>query len=272
MKVRQSDLKSWARCPLAWRYQNIDQIPRLQGGSAVFGTILHELLVHLETTKDFERTLQLFAQMWLDPVTHLGEEKGRIDYYERGRSWRKFNESGPRILADWWALIQWDSDVVLAREYEFDVPIGDGHVLHGTVDKLALRYMASLDTQVVLISDYKSNAKRPTYEYLEDDLQFTAYSYATLQPEFWVNLPDGAAMHQRLSALPRRGEWVHLQDVHRMDAGAREQHHYNRLIYAVNALSESVAMRIFVPNISGASCRYCEFRRRCGLPDIPEVA
>jgi hypothetical protein len=625
IQVRQSDLKLWSRCPLAWRYQNIDGLPRTQGGSAVFGTVLHELVLYLETTKDIDGTLQRFTDMWLDPVAHLGEDKGRIDYYERARSWRKFNEMGPRILTDWWALIQWESDVVLAREYEFDVPIGDGHRLHGTVDKLALRYMASLDTQVVLISDYKcldpetlvtmadgsqrravdvsvgdlvvgsrdgvlvptrvsevhdngiqsryrvatrtgrsvvttgnhpfltpagwvnaedltagqqvrvglgwegiaspalsedeawllgflvgdggmsgvslrftsqtpelvarctkifaemdcdvtqitgndfavtsratgkgsrlasphlrfieraglrgSNShtkrvpaevmtggpaiwrafvagyfdadgaarepdrskfpsddlhiasvnrslledvqsllaylgikaslyavkatykgepytyyrlgvrdqcgvalmarelvaevthprkwerfreilrqgrgtdtrdnyawdavvavepllagptiglsvgvgthvtgglvthntagKRPTYEYLEDDLQFTAYSFSTLQPEFWTGLPDGEGLYERLKDLPRRGEWVHLRDVHRMDAGPREQHHYNRLTYAVNAMAQSVALRIFVPDISGATCRFCEFRNRCGLPDIPEVA
>lgn len=270
--VRQSDLKQWSRCPLSWRYMNIDGLPRTQGGSAVFGTVLHELVLYLETTKDFEGTLQRFTQMWLDPVAHLGRDKGQIDYYERGRSWRKFNDIGPKILADWWALIQWESDVVLAREYEFDVPIGDGHRLHGTIDKLAIRYLAATDSQVLLVSDYKTAGKRPTYEYLEDDLQFTAYSYATLQPEFWVNIPDGPAMFERLKDLPRRGEWVHLQDIHRMDAGPREQHQYNRLIYAVNAMAESVALRIFVPDISGATCRFCEFRDRCGLPDIPEVA
>lgn len=270
--IRQSDLKLWSRCPLAWRYQNVDKLPRSQGGSAVFGTVLHELVLELETTKDLPAVLAGFERYWLDPVAYLGEEKGRIDYYERGRSWRKFNDMGPRILADWWALIQWESDVVLAREYEFDVPIGDGHRLHGTVDKLAIRYLAALDSSVVLVSDYKTAGKRPTYEYLEDDLQFTAYTFATLQPEFWENLPDGLALYERLKDLPRRGEWVHLQDIHRMDAGPREQHQYNRLIYAVNAMAESVALRIFVPDISGATCRYCEYRNRCGLPDIPDVA
>jgi hypothetical protein len=39
---------------------------------------------------------------------------------------------------------------------------------------------------------------------------------------------------------------------------------------AVDAMAESVAMRIFVPNISGESCRYCEFRAVCGLPQLDE--
>ena len=82
---------------------------------------------------------------------------------------------------------------------------------------------------------------------------------------------DGQRLFEQTRDYPRRGEWVALtQGPLRLDAGERSQVHYNRLVYAVNALAESVAMRIFVPNISGETCKFCDFRAQCGLPDIQD--
>lgn len=270
--LRQSDLKTWSRCPLQYRFQHIDKLPREQGGSSVFGTIIHDVVLWMEVNRDLDGAIERFKTLWSNPTTvdPQDPERGRIDYYERGRNWKKFLELGQKILRDWWSIIQWDTDLTLAREYTFNVPIGDGHVLHGTVDKLVLRYRAKSDEWVLLISDYKTNAKTPTYEYLEEDLQFSAYAYATTRPEFWAGLPGGRGMElfEQYKDLPRYGEWVQLQAMKRMDAGIRTQRHYNRLTMAANALAESVALRIFVPNISGEACRWCEFRKLCGLPEL----
>jgi hypothetical protein len=62
------------------------------------------------------------------------------------------------------------------------------------------------------------------------------------------------------------GEWVHLRTPKRIDAGFRTEVHYNRLQYAIEQIELSVALGIFVPDISGAACEFCEFRQRCGLP------
>ena len=268
MRVRQSDLKTWGKCPLQYRYQHIDKLPREQSGSLVWGSILHDCVLYLETTGDLDATIDRFQQFWADPASLDPEH--RVDYYVRGTSWKRFLDKGPVVLRNWWSIISWETDLVLAREYEFDVPIGNGHVLHGTIDKLTVRYRADVDQEVLLISDYKTNNKTPTYDYLAEDLQFTAYAYASTQLEFWKNLPGGRGLElmAKYQDYPRHGEWVQLQTPKRMDAGIREDRHYNRLVMAVNALADSVAMRIFVPNISGEACRYCEFRKLCGLPEL----
>lgn len=271
MKVRQSTLKTWAKCPLIYKHQEIDGLPREQSASATFGSILHDVILHMETHRDLDGALELFRKYWLDPT--LLDPEYQVDYYVRGTNWKKFAEKGERILRDWWSVIQWDADLTLAREYTFEVPIGsNGNTLNGTLDKLVIRYRAKDDTYVVLVSDYKSNNKVPTYGYLEEDLQFSAYCYATTRPEFWAGLPGGRGLElfEQYKLLPRYGEWVQLTETKRMDAGIREQRHYNRVAMAVDALAESVAMRVFVPTISGESCRYCEYRKPCGLPELDE--
>lgn len=261
-------MKLFDRCALQWRYTNIDNIPREQSASLTYGSILHEAVLLLETTRDLDQALDYFRLAWLDPESINPEYK--IDYFVRGTNWKKYADNGVRVLRDWWSLIQWDADVVLGREYGFKVPIGDGHELAGTVDKVTLRYRPKINRTVLLISDYKTNAKVPTYEWLEDDLQFTAYSYASYQPEFWTGIPNGAALYQQYKDAPRFGEWVSLSANKRMDAGERTQQQFNRLEYLCNQFALSVAMRIFVPTLTGETCRYCDFRRQCGLRKIDD--
>lgn len=271
MRVRQSQLKLWQRCPLLIRYQEIDGLEREISGSIVYGWILHDCVLFLEESQDLDAAIERFKAMWVEPLKY--DTEWRVDYWVRGTNWKKFFEQGPELLTNWWSLIRWETDHVFAREYSFEVPIGrNGHTLAGTVDKLVWRYRADIDQWVVLISDYKSNKKTPTYDYLAEDLQFSAYAYATTIPEFWDNLPGGRGreIYEETKDAPRYGEWVQLTGAKRMDAGIREERHYTRLGMAVDAMADSIAMRIFVPNISGDTCRYCEFRKPCGLPELVE--
>jgi RecB family exonuclease len=268
MQIRQSDLKTWYQCPLKWRFQNIDGLPRLQNASATFGSVLHDCVFHLETTGDLQGTLDRFEKLWRDPEL-LGAEH-RIDHYVKGTSWTRFAQEGPDIIRKWWKVIEWESDQVLAREFTFDVPIGSGHVLHGTLDKLAIRYRADIDSFVVQVVDYKTNRKVPKYDFLQEDIQFSAYSYATTRPELWEQL-GRPEWYEQYRDLPRYGEWVQLTGPRRMDAGPRIERQYVRLAAAVDGVAESVAARIFIPNISGETCLYCDFRGPCGLPEREEL-
>ena len=267
MQVRQSALKSFASCPLRYRYEHIDRLPREQSGALTFGSIMHECLQYLEETGDLDGAIKMFRKYWKDPQAHNPEWE--IDYYVRGTDWRKYNLSGAKILRDWYSVFEWNTDLVLAREYQFTVPIGSkGNELTGTIDRLCLRYMPKINKQVVLISDFKSGRKAPTKEALAEDIQFSAYCYATTVRSFWDGLPNGSDLYDRLVGSRRWGEWIHLVDVHRIDAGERTERHYRRLEIAVDAMAASIEAEIFVPNISGETCVWCQWRRNCGLPEL----
>lgn len=266
MRIRQSDLKTWSRCPLSWRYQHIDNVPREQSAALTFGTVIHHCVLVMEEQQSLKAGLLAFETFWTDPEAL---EAGLTPtYYVSGTSWEKYYDEGRDVLEAWWNLIQWEADVVLAREHHFVVPmVGTDHEVEGTVDKLAIRYLPKENRYAILVSDYKTNKKRPTYNYLAHDLQFSMYCYASTQPEFWTGISNGDDLFERYRDAPRVGEWVQLLGPTRIPAGERNELHYNRLRYAVNALADSVAMRIFVPNISGETCAGCDFRAHCGLPD-----
>ncbi len=266
MIIRQSDLKTWAKCPLIWKYERIDGLARHQSGALTFGSIVHVCIEYLEIHRDLPGAIAKFHQLWDEP-TLLGPEY-KITYYVRGTNWKKYRDLGETILRNQDRILAWSSSVVLAREYTFDVPIGDGHTLHGTVDKLELRYDASLGAWVLVIVDYKTNNKRPTGDYLSEDIQFSAYAFASTRPEFWTGIQDGARLFEEHKDTPRYGEWIALTQPLRLDAGVRLQRHYERLTIAVNHMAASIKAGIFVPNISGDTCRWCDYREKCGIPPL----
>lgn len=255
MLFRQSTLKTWQRCPLIYYWEQIGGLQREEMSATSWGTCMHEAVMKMEMAYDVQVGLDTFNTLW---------DKAEYDYLLPRQTHKGYSDQGQRAIRDWWFLIQWEADVVLAREYQFTVPIGD-HELTGTVDKLALRTLKHGE-QVVLVSDYKTTSKAPTRDYLAHDLQFTSYAYATTQPEFWTGITDGQQIFEVTKEDRRFGEWCHLRTTKRLDAGPREQYHYNRLRYAVDQISESITLGVFPPNISGEVCEYCEYRKPCGLP------
>jgi RecB family exonuclease len=264
MLIRQSTIKAFAECPLRVKFQQEGAV-REQSSAASFGTCIHDATMAMEQAHDLQVGLDRWKLVWADPGI-LGVA---YDYMMPRNSHNGYYDMGRKILEDWWELISWESDKVLAREYQFRVPLMGGHELTGTADKVALRQRKGGEW-IVLISDYKTNAKQPTRDYLQHDVQFHSYCYASTQPEFWTGIPNGQHLYEATKDWRRAGEWVHLRTTKRLDAGFREQMHYNRLAYAVDQIEKSQALGIYVPNISGATCEFCEFRLTCGLPSRAE--
>jgi hypothetical protein len=283
MLIRQSTIKQFMQCSLKYKFSHEDGVLREQASAMSFGTVIHDAVLVMEVQQSLAAGVARFEELWdnlgrynqsCQPAV-AGEVTLEYDYLLPRNTHLGYREMGQKILRDWWQLIQWESDVVLAREYTFTVPIGS-HELNGTVDKLALRPLKGAKGFGVLVSDYKTSAKQPTRDYLQHDVQFHAYCYATTRPEFWVNLPPvtladgstitGPELFVKYVDAPRLSEWVQLRVPRRIDAGERTDVHYNRLKYAIDQIELSVATGIFVPDISGTNCEFCEFRKRCGLP------
>lgn len=263
--VRQSDLSSYMRCPKQYWFDREGIYPREQSSALSFGTAIHDAVLEMEVARDLKVGTDRYKAIW----NNLEAHDLAYDYILPRNSHEGYLSMGMQILEDWWQIIQWDQDVVLGREHFFEVPLGKrGHTLTGTVDKLALRMVGS--SQVVLISDYKTSAKAPTRDYLRNNVQFSAYSYASTQPEFWRTIPGGLDIMANVAKHPRVGEWVHLRGPKRIDAGERVQRDYNRLEMAVDALEDATALSVFMPNLAGDVCQYCPYRNPCGLPSLEE--
>lgn len=262
MRVSQSQIATWQRCPLLYRFRKIDGLVGEKSAAAPFGNVVHDAIVVLETTNDISVALQRFREQWA---------AADFDYFLPRTSFNGYLEKGEDILRKWWDIQQWNASKVLAREYYFEVPLGR-HTLNGYIDRLELRYLGSKGGNCLCVLDYKTNAKLPTREYLRHDVQFTAYCYATTRPEFWAGFGDKAEeMFNAYKDWPRIGEWVALtQGPKRVPAGDRTERDYARLEMVVDGIEASIAMNVYIPTLTGAACEHCEFRRECGLPATKE--
>lgn len=259
MIIRQSTIKQFMACPLKYKFEAAGA-QREQSSALSFGSVIHACVEWMEINQDPRGAITMFETMW----SNLETFSLAYDYLIPRNTHVGYLDLGRKILRDHWYIEQSNPDVVLGREHFFVVPMGD-HQLQGTADKVVLRKTPTGEYQVCIV-DYKTSAKTPTRDYLRHDLQFTVYGYASTQPEFWANIENGEQIFQSMKDAPRTGEWVHLRNSKRISAGTRNEIDYNRLRYAVDQIEASIQCGIFVPDISGENCEYCEFRQRCGLP------
>jgi hypothetical protein len=118
------------------------------------------------------------------------------------------------------------------------------------------------------------------YRNLRQHLQFTAYAYATTQPEFWTGWRGedgfgderGLQLHQRFEKAARRGTWINMRNVKVQDAGWRGPDDYQRFALAVEQLVASWKAEIFPLSLSGDTCQFCEYRDICGGVGVPDAS
>lgn len=267
MRLSVSRLKAYSRCPLAHKLER-DGAARKVLSRTAYGSVMHVALLDLEKRRDLAHAQQVFAYYWhpshIDEVTHEGPV---TEWMQAGRepdTYGLLRARGLAALEAYWKKAEHDADEILGLEYEFWVPVGTRreHVLHGIIDRLSWNYHSGRAPQLN-IRDYKTGRKPEALRY---DLQFTGYDYASRQPEFWDQMsPNDAA---RCRAFFGRGDtlrtntWIDLSTakVTYSNAGERDREDFARLHYAADQLAAAYEHDIFPPTISGAACRFCEYR------------
>lgn len=292
--IHQSMITSWSRCPAAFGYEQAGA-PQRQSSALAYGSVIHFALLevfervrHLDGVSiddAVQQAIDSFEFYWnplnieaiCAPVDHWLPGQTRTDLLMRG-------EGDIRWYAEQVATRQATlSETVLATEYSFQVPIegtfdeetGQPHILVGTIDRLGTVFERKIC--VLEVGDVKSGKD---YTGLRQNLQFSAYSYATTRPEFWYgwNGEDGFGdmaddLYARLGNLdtvPRRGRWISTKSRKWMDAGWRGPHDFRRFALAVEQIIASQKADIYPLNISGETCTYCQFRDSCAGVGVPD--
>lgn len=249
MRVSQTVIRQFGGCPRQYYYSEILGLGEEASGSlAVFGTVFHYSLDVYETYgRDLDLAQRTFEHFW----THPGELGEHIDFWHKGSTFLTLLKRGQDMLEKFAELEPWRGQLV-GTEVHFEVPLGD-HTLAGTIDKLWVRPGSKrLD-----IVDFKTGAFVP--EKLRYHLQFTAYCYATLRPEFWEALPgfeDGLA---RFARFDRDGWWYQARNNKMWAAGVREVVDYKRLYLAVETMDQTIKAGVFPLDANGENCGYCPF-------------
>ncbi len=273
MKVSPSLLKVWMACPLQAKFQEVDQLPRLQNGKASYGTCMHEALELYNNGLDIESTIDRFRETWHDPDI-LGVKP---DYWPRYTTYTSLLKKGVETLRDYDDIHAISVREVVATEHKFLVPFGE-HTISGIVDLIEVGKDYT-GQEVLRIIDYKTNGQQPTQINLALDIQFTSYIYGSLQPEFWTGMfpegwhppmanrypgfENGEELYERFKDHTRRGVWYHLNNNKEIAVGVRTDEDYMRMYRCLNEIEKAIEKEVYVPCISGATCTYCSYKAEC---------
>lgn len=293
MIVRQSHLNSFARCA---QQVKLGSVAAEQGrrertlSASAFGTVMHhaaqvmEELHHAGRADACERAVATFEHHWHpDHIATL--VPGGIDVWLPRQTYGGLLIRGRDNLRTYYQHLIHDSGRLLALELEFNLPIAvavppnvikpagltypEEHTLHGTVDRVALRLTGR--KPYLSIEDFKSGQKET---FLRHAVQWTVYSWASLQPGFWSTWPpdDLAALQDPLRrrgcalffdgsglpVIPRRGRWIALRDTFGIhDCGWRTAADFARMRVALGQYIAAVQADIYPLAISGQACTFC---------------
>lgn len=189
----------------------------------------------------------------------------------RRQTWTGLKDLGPKIIREYHEAVKWEDQVTLGTEYRFMVPFGE-HVLSGIVDHLH----TNKDHSILYIDDLKTGAK-PNMDTLHLDLQFTTYSWAAQQKEFWVGmesddpdwpdkypgLPNGEELFEEFKKAKHIARWVDLKKMVFTNVGERTEFDYARLYRMCDMIARAVETETYVPSISADACLWCEYHDLC---------
>lgn len=267
MIVHQSDITSMNRCGEEHR-RSLDGQPGKQLSATSYGSVLHHALQTLERTRDLDLAINTFQHYW-HPV-NIEAICPPVDEWIKRQSYGSLNTRGVELLKRYWDLKQFDdTEDVLALEMPFAVPLPNGHMFVGTIDRLALRKVRG--RLFLCVDDWKAGKKKT---YLQHNVQHIGYSWATTQREFWVGNPEmhtdgfgarGEELFAQLAHLPRRGYWIDVSETTPVwnDCAAKTERDYRRFLLAVDQYVRMREAEIFPLAVTGDVCQFCTFRDVC---------
>jgi len=266
MRYSASMMSTWMRCPQQAKFKSVLKLPESQHAKTTYGTCVHEALELLNKTGDIEKAVARFKETWDDP-TILDAE---IDVWPQNLSWGSLNERGVSAIRRYHDDNKWETRKILASEHRFLVPFGK-HTLSGIIDNLEITGAGA--NKELRIIDYKTSSYVPTFLELRSNTQFSCYFWATHQPEFWENIPDGEKLFESLKNTKRRGVWYSLWNHRTVDVGPRNDLDYERLYRVMLEIERALEADVYMPNLSAESCMYCSYIDLCAvtIPITQEV-
>lgn len=274
MRLSASRMATWMTCPLQAKFQYTDKLPRQQNAAATFGTCIHKALEEYNNSLgNLDLALRVFKQWWGNPERYGIEPEVWPKY---AKTFGGYMAAGVEALKSYDAQQKWTKRQLIGTEISFLVPFGD-YELTGVID-LAEFTKNRKGEEVLRITDYKTNARKPFVTALKTNIQFTVYAYASEQKEFWTGsgpdfpgIPNGEWWYEMYKDYPRDNVWFGVMQGKGWDAGRRGEDDYMRLYRVAKEIEKAIDHNVYVPNISGDSCGICSYRGPCRLPFDPDT-
>lgn len=263
MKASASLVKSWMACSLQGKFSYVDRLPQLNSAPASFGSAVHLALELYNNGYTVQDAKDCFSYVW----DHLDEFGWTPEIWPPRTSYGSYRERGLKFIDMYHEDNKWIDKTIIGTEHRFQVNFGR-HTLSGIVD--ILEHVKG--SKELICVDLKTGY-RPTFENLRQNVQFTIYTWAMQQKEFWTGFPEdlerypgfenGEELWEQYKNLTPVAIWYDLRNAKGYNVGPRTEQDYARLQVCLDNIERAMELEVFVPNISGDTCGICSYQDQC---------
>jgi len=233
-----SQLETFKRCPLQYKYKYILKIPVRPSAPASFGTSLHQSLkdfykAHLEAKKPSKADLLSFLTLNWQKEGYTSKAHEQKMYQRAQKMLEEFFKQGYQKLAN---------PVVL--EQTFVIKIASDLKIGGRLDRVDKLKDGSIE-----IIDYKTG-KVPSQKAIDKNLQMTVYCMAASNPAIYKKEPEEVILS--FYFLETQEKISTKRTIEDLDKAKKE----------IINLKQEITQSDFLPK-PGPLCDFCDFKLLC---------
>lgn len=232
-----SQISLYLNCPLKYRFQYIDQLPKpFKPSGLAFGSVIHSALEWFHK----EKLLKVFEVDWFSQGVETDIR------YKNGETDSGLRMTGRELLTQYF---HWDQGKPVRAEVPFSLPLVEP--VTGEVLDLRLEGIIDLIETDHVVVEFKTSARTMSSQELEDNLQLTCYAYA--YEMLFQSRPQTLKV---VNLVKAKAPKIALLETKR---GLND---YQRFFHLAREVQRGVESGIFFPRAS-FMCKDCEYAGPC---------
>lgn len=233
-----TQLETYERCPLQYKYQYILKVPTVPSASLSFGNTIHKTLqdFYVEYIKDKSvkegRLMKIYKENWIPLGYASGDHENRM------------KREGEKILKYFYKTYHNNGLKIIGLEKLFKIKITSDIYINGKIDRID-----QSDNKKIEIIDYKTG-KKPDEKELKKSLQLSIYAMASTDKGLYNKKLSQVNLTFYYLQAPAKISFIKTDD----DIAATK----DKIIDIVG----QIRTNDFSPKV-GPWCDFCPFRMIC---------
>jgi putative RecB family exonuclease len=244
-----SRIGTYENCPLKFKFRYVERRPSVRSTIEAFlGSRVHDALEKLYKDLRFKKELsleELLAYYWRRWDQEINDQ---VHVVKEGYDRENYRRMGEAYLTQYYHHYHpFDQGKTVALEKLIMLPLGEGYVVRGYIDRLTDR------DGVYEIHDYKTSMTLPTKEDIATDRQLSLYALAVKHA---YEAADEIALVWHYMAFDQE---IRIPTTPSMLEAVRQE-----TIAKIKGIEAAIAANAF-PAQHSALCPYCEYQEFCPL-------
>lgn len=249
MKISMDEVREFAKCPLKYKFTYIDKYgeppdrdKELYDSVKTVVTWFFDKIRMGQVPGKREMRLK-WGKLW-----YKDKDKYDILFDTSYKYEKRRNFKGVKIIDRFYDLFIKNPGIILINDFDFDVPIGDGHILTGRFD--LVREIERKNRKLIQLINWRTDRYVPYNELRSRDLYLVAQDYAFRK--MFEQLPDELVYYAFLGTKMKKVSPMRKRD-------------FERLASSINNIASIIKKDLYFPRLDEHHnmCRHCQYTNVC---------